>query len=127
MILKCIGIAILGIAVSSVMKNFLPSLVPFTVCGCGLAIIAICLENSNGLFGYYYELCNSRGYTEYFNVMVKGLGISFIANTGCDMCRDCGEGQLASYLEFAGKTEILVIAFPLIRNLVEISEEIMLR
>ncbi len=127
MIFKCLGIALLGICISRVIKNLLPSLSPFVICGCGIIIIGICLAESEGSIGYYYSICTESGYSDYFSVMLKGLGVSFIANIGTELCRDCGEGQLAGYLEFGAKTEILVLAFPLVKSLIEMSETIILK
>lgn len=127
MILKCLGIAMLGICISRVLKSILPSLSPFVICGCGIIITGLCLSQSEGSIGYYYSVCTNSGYSDYFGVMLKGLGVSFIANIGTELCRDCGEGQLAGYLEFCAKTEILVLAFPLVKNLIEMSETIILK
>ena len=126
MILKCLGIGVLALSTVSVLRNLMPSLVPFVIGACGIVITFICLEHSEGSLGYYYDLCTSRGYDDYFAVLLKGLGITFIVNTGSELCRDCGQGQLASYLEFAAKTGILAIAFPMIKSLIELSEGIML-
>lgn len=49
-------------------------------------------------------------------VAVKVLGIAYITQIACDMCRDFSENALASKLEIGGKITILVMALPLFRQ-----------
>lgn len=126
MIIKCIGIAILGICLSLTIKSIAPVFTPFIICSSSIVIIMLCLIESDAYIQYYYELCTQCGYSDYFKVMLKGLGVAFIANIGCELCRDSGEAQLASGIELAAKAEILAVAFPLIKKLIEMSKEIMM-
>lgn len=67
------------------------------------------------------DLFESAGIdTEYIVIIFKCLGICFTAQLGCDCCRDCGENALASQLELAGKTALIITALPLFRATVEI-------
>ncbi|GAA0177225.1 stage III sporulation protein AD [Clostridium sediminicola] len=50
----------------------------------------------------------------YLDVVFKILGISYLASFCSEICRDAGEGNLASKVEFAGKILILVLAIPIL-------------
>ena len=126
MIIKCVGIAMLSLCICAVLRTAMPSLIPFVGGASGLVMVIICLDQSKGSIGYYYDLCVNSGYGDYYKVMLKGLGVAYIANIGCDLCKDCGEVQLASRIEFSAKIEILVISLPLVKNLIELSESIMI-
>ena len=52
--------------------------------------------------------------SEYVIIMIKALGVAFVTHICATLCRDCGEGGLASGVELAGKLEILIISLPLI-------------
>ena len=125
MIFKCLGVAVIAVLISAVLRNVLPSILPFVGWAAGILILLLCIEENRSSINYYYELCTGSGYGDYFEVMLKGLGVAFLSNIGCDLCRDCGEAQLASKVEFAAKTEILVIALPLVKSLIELSEKIL--
>lgn len=53
-------------------------------------------------------------------VLLKALGIAYITELSAALCRDTNETSLAAGVELAGKAEILVISFPLLRQVIEI-------
>ena len=55
----------------------------------------------------------------YWQSVLKAIGIAYIAEFGSQLCRDAGEGAIASKLETAGKVLILVLAIPLIVAVLE--------
>lgn len=58
-----------------------------------------------------------KGYEK--NIM-KALGIAFLTQLCAQVCRDCGETNLASNVETIGKTELLLISLPLFEEIFEI-------
>lgn len=61
---------------------------------------------------------------EYLTILFKALGICYITQFACDICRDSGESALASQAELAGKLSLLIIALPLFDSLSEIVSEL---
>lgn len=57
---------------------------------------------------------------EYLTILFKALGICYITQFACDICRDSGENALAVQAELAGKLSLLVLALPLFDSLSEI-------
>lgn len=57
---------------------------------------------------------------EYLTVLFKALGICYITQFACDICRDSGENALASQAELAGKISLMIIALPLFESLADI-------
>lgn len=57
---------------------------------------------------------------EYLTILFKALGICYITQFACDICRDSGESALASQAELAGKLSLLILALPLFDSLSEI-------
>lgn len=51
-----------------------------------------------------------------WRVMIKGLGIAFVTEIATGVCRDSGEASLATWVEMAGKLALLMLAMPLIRD-----------
>ena len=56
---------------------------------------------------------------DYILVVVKIIGIAYIAEFGTQICRDAGEGAIAGKVELAGKVLIMGVAAPVIISLVE--------
>ena len=61
----------------------------------------------------------------YASLMLKGLGISVLCKISADICRDCGEPTVASAVESAGKLTILLIALPLVSDVVSLATELL--
>lgn len=127
MIIKCIGTVALSLCLVSVLKNVFPSIVPFVITASGVVVLAICFTESREGISYYYRLCTSCGYGDYYKIMLKGVGVAFLSGIACDLCRDCNEAQLANKIEFAAKLEIMIIALPLIEKLIGFSESILMK
>lgn len=62
------------------------------------------------------ELFASRANIDavYIKTVFKVLGIAYIATFCSEICKDAGEGSLASKIEFAGKILILILAIPIL-------------
>ena len=58
------------------------------------------------------------GFTEYGATLIKALGVGVLCQVGGDVCRDLGEGSVASALELAGKLEIVALALPIAAELI---------
>ena len=57
---------------------------------------------------------------QYVRILLKGLGICYVTDLTCSLCRDSGENTLAEQTLLAGKTALLVISLPMLEALVEI-------
>ena len=52
--------------------------------------------------------------TFYLATIFKIIGISYIAEFGAQVCRDAGQGAIATKVEFAAKVLVMVLAVPII-------------
>lgn len=52
---------------------------------------------------------------ELFTPLIKAVGIALLSRTGSDLCRDAGEGAIASVLETAGAVAAIAVSLPLFR------------
>ena len=55
----------------------------------------------------------------YITTVLKVIGIAYIAEFGSQVCKDAGEGTIASKIELAGKILIMVLALPILTALME--------
>jgi len=61
----------------------------------------------------------------YISTIFKIVGIAYVAEFGAQICRDAGEGAIASKVEFAGKVLIMVLATPILLALLNLILKLM--
>ena len=54
-------------------------------------------------------------------VILRALGIAWMASAAGDLCRASGEGALAGYVEGVGRVELLVLSLPLLHDLLSLA------
>ena len=124
-ILKILGIALFVVILSFVFKELKKEYSAMLLAAGGIIIILWGLSKIYPVVGYMRELADSSAVSEYFSVILKVLGISFIVQIGADICRDFGESSIASKIEFAGKAVILATVLPLLRTVISMSIELL--
>ncbi|HHY81452.1 MAG TPA: stage III sporulation protein AD [Clostridiales bacterium] len=55
----------------------------------------------------------------YLTTVLKVIGIAYIAEFGSQICKDSGEGAIASKIELGGKVLIMILALPVVTALME--------
>ncbi len=56
----------------------------------------------------------------YIQVLLKMLGITYVAEFASALCKDAGYGAVGGQIEFYGKLMLLVVSMPIVENLVKI-------
>ena len=57
---------------------------------------------------------------QYIGIVLKVIGIAYVAQFGAELCRDAGESAVASKIEFAGKIIIMTLSMPVVYKLLEV-------
>ena len=82
---------------------------------------------ANELYNRCHLIAHSLGgdavTADMWSVLLKALGISFVTEIASGVCRDSGEGSLATWVDMAGKTALLMQALPLIREVLATAKE----
>ena len=71
-----------------------------------------------------FEMINSIGsyfseQKEYFRILLKIIGITYLADFASNICKDAGYSAIAGQIEIFGKISILAISSPIILALLE--------
>jgi stage III sporulation protein AD len=56
----------------------------------------------------------------YLKLIVKIVGLAYLAGFGAQICKDAGEGSMAAKIELAGKIFILSLGIPIMVGLLEL-------
>ena len=118
-ILKIIGGAVLAAALAFIFKELKKEYAAAILISGGIFITLWSLAQVLPVINYLRELTGSGDITEYFNIILKVLGISFLVQIGADICRDLGEESIASKVEFAGKAVILATVLPVLKSVID--------
>ncbi|MBQ8345405.1 MAG: stage III sporulation AC/AD family protein [Clostridia bacterium] len=82
-------------------------------------IFAMVMHGMEELLAFFSDLPTPTAFSAYVNPMMKATGLTFLCKICADICRDCGEGGLANGVESAGKVGVLLLALPMVRELME--------
>lgn len=52
--------------------------------------------------------------------MVQTVGLALVTKLACALCRDAGEGGMASFLEVAGSAAAVLVALPLLKMVLQL-------
>ena len=124
-ILKILGIGLFAVILSVIFKELKQEYSLILIIAGGIIITLWGLTKIYPVVDYIRELTDSSGISEYFSIILKVLGISFIVQTGADICRDLGEASIASKIEFAGKAVILAVVLPILKSVIGMGLELL--
>ncbi len=87
----------------------------------GIALFFLILPKVSQVVMAFGNLAAESGLGSlYFGIVLKVLGISYIADFAAALCRDAGEELMASRVEMAGKVLILVSALPIVNEVLNV-------
>ncbi len=120
-IFSIIAVGIIGALLSVAVKNYRPEYgVAVGVCT-GVIIMLFVTENIFTSVRAIRELLEKTGIDmEYFSVILKVTGISYITRFGAELCRDAGENAIAMKIDTAGKICVMVLTIPIISGFLNI-------
>ncbi len=125
-ILQIIGLAIVATVIIAVLKAQRPEFAIQISIAAGIIVFTMILGKITAVI----ELLNSYAQrvnidTIYLSTLLKIVGIAYITEFGAEVCKDAGEGAIASKVELAGKVVIIVLAVPIITSLLDLIIRIM--
>lgn len=56
---------------------------------------------------------------EYIEILLKMLGIAYVAEFSSSLCKDAGQGAIASQIDFVGKVSMIVLGIPILTSLLK--------
>lgn len=87
------------------------------------ACVLILLFAGGSLSTVVEELQNLFRYVKlpdgYLTILLKILGVSYLAEFGSALCKDAGQAAVAGQIEIVGKLAILVLSMPVVTSLFE--------
>lgn len=112
------GIAIIAAVFAAMLKRQHQEYSIILSIAAGVIILFEIFANISPALRQINTLLASAGLSsEYTAILLKALGVCFLAQFAADSCRDAGESALASKVELAGKIAIVVLSLPLFEKI----------
>ncbi|HBG3319487.1 TPA: stage III sporulation protein AD [Clostridioides difficile] len=119
-IMQLIGIATISTTLCLVIKKDRPEIANFIAIITGVIILLSVMFKLNFIVDSIQDLANKANIpTMYISLIIKLIGIAYLMEFAIQLCKDCGEGNIASKLEFGGKIIVMSMSFPILLSIVE--------
>ena len=120
-------ICAIGIAVSIVfvlIKHYKNDfIIPARLSG-AILIFGIVIGLLIPILEYLNEMMENFAPIENMQIILKSMAIAYMTQISSGICKDCEETSIASAIETAGKLEIVILALPLIDEIVKMAQEL---
>ena len=127
-LLAIAGIGLVAAAICILIKQYRPEFAMMVSLSCGVLIFALILINLSPAFGQIEDLMSRANLdNQYFQVLVKSLGICYVTSIASDTCKDAGQAAIAGKIELAAKVAIVVMSLPLFLQIIDDSLKLISR
>ena len=120
-IMKIVMVGIIAAVIAVLLKEEKPEIAVLVSIVTGLVIFVFLITKLNSVISVLKYFAGKANIDVlYFSTILKVIAIAYITEFGAQICRDAGEGGIASKIELAGKVLIMVIAIPILAALMDI-------
>ncbi len=124
-LLKAALLAAAGLVCLLLLRQWKGEFLPLVRVGLCVGFALLLLTASEPIADFLRELGAVAGISTYVTLLLKALGLAVLTQCCADICRECGEGGVASGVELVGKLEILLLSLPLIREILAAAGELL--
>ena len=86
----------------------------------GLLILLMTVSYVKEFVSFFKDMANVAGLDDgIYKIVLKVLAISYLSEFASEAVEDLGQKNLSEKIQFASKTIMIVLAMPLLKNLIE--------
>lgn len=120
-VIKIIGIALIALIIIILLKQYRPEFAVYISLLTGVLILVLVMGQLAGVISLLQSLANKTSVNMTFlSLLIKITGIAFLSEFAVSICKDSGEGAIASKIEVGSKIVIISMSIPIISSLLEI-------
>jgi len=120
-IARVIGIALATTFAVLLLKPTKPEIAALVSVVGGLLVIMMFVESLQTIIDSMASLISRTGIrSELFSALLRIIGIGYLTEFAANVCDEAGNTSMAKKVTLAGKLLILILALPIINNLIEI-------
>lgn len=120
-IFRIIGVGIITAITALVVRQVKPEIsVIISITG-GILMLLLIANSLTSVFETFNSVIEKSGLTKgLFSAILKIVGVGYIAEFSASLCQDAGANSVADKILLGGKIVILVLALPIVTNIIEI-------
>ncbi len=119
-IVQVVGLGLVAALFVLILREYRPEIAMQVSLIAGVIILLLVVNRIVGALNVITETAVAAGINlVYLQTLLRVIGIAYLAEFGAQVCRDAGEGSIASRVELAAKVIILVMAVPVIVEIME--------
>ncbi len=117
-IINVCAAALAGVFAALAVRKYAPDVSAAAGFAAGAVIFIMVLSKAAPIIGEVRSIMSMADTdSSYFSVLLKTIGICAFCQFTSDTCRDNGQAAIASRVELAAKTGIILIALPMFRRI----------
>mgnify|MGYP001022794097 FL=1 len=125
-IVQIIGIAVIVTVIGTVIKQLKPEMALQLSILAGVTIFILVMDKIKLVIELLQKIAEQANVSSYYLfIILKIMGIAYLAEFGCQICRDAGENALATKIEIAAKVFVVILGIPIIVAIMETMMELL--
>jgi stage III sporulation protein AD len=125
-IMQIVAVGIIAGVMSLAIKKQAPEIALLISIAAAVLIFFMILPKLSGVFAVLETVAaRIRGDMGFIGTLLQITGIAYIAEFGSQICKDAGEGAIATKIELAGKVMIIAASTPIIMALLSMVTQVM--
>ncbi len=120
-IIKIVGIGLIAVVLIIIVKQYRPEFALYISLIAGVVILYMALDNLTSCINLLKQIFEKSGVnSKFLGILIKMTGIAFLSEFAISICKDAGEGAIASKVEIGSKAIIISMSIPIIYNLLDV-------
>lgn len=120
-IFKVAMIGIAGTVLAGILKEQKKEYALYVGLATVLVIFSVFLNQLTAIFDFFKQWQNDMSYGDFYvPVILKILGVAYVADITSQICKDAGENAIGSKVEMAGKVMVFYLAIPVMTSIMEL-------
>ena len=125
-IIRIIGIGLIALIMIILLKQYKPEFAIYISLLTGALILLLLTDQLSGIVNLVQSIAvKANVNSQFLSLLIKITGIAFLSEFAVSLCKDSGEGAIASKIELGSKIIIISMSIPIISSLLEIILQIL--
>ena len=120
-IIKIIAVGLIAVIIVIIIKQYKPEFAIYVSIITGAIILYMIFGKLQGIINLLQNISSKVGVnSQFLSLLLKITGIAFLAEFAINICKDAGEGAIASKIEIGSKVIIVSMSIPIISSLLDV-------
>ena len=120
-IVKIVGIGLIALIIIIIVKQYKPEFAVYISIITGVLILVMLMDKFQAIISLLSNVASKTGTgSSFLKILLKITGIAILTEFAVSICKDAGEGAIATKIELGGKIVIISVSIPIITALLEL-------